>query len=61
MTKYIIVTYYKIQNAVFLIPKYTYNTSKYGKNNSIPLNFKLRNPNVLFYYTLSLQVKLIIK
>jgi hypothetical protein len=36
MTKYIIVTYYKIQNAVFLIPKYTYNTSKYGKNNRIP-------------------------
>lgn len=41
MTKYIIVTYYKIQNAVFLIPKYTYNISKYGKNNTIPIKSQI--------------------
>lgn len=41
MTKYIIVTYYKIQNADFLLPKYTCNILKYGKNNTIPIKSQI--------------------
>lgn len=41
MTNYIIVTYYQIQNGVILIPKYTYNTSKYEKNNNITIKFQI--------------------